>query len=43
MGVEAGTRVRLCMGGEVRVGVCVVMRLAAGVRAGVGQWVTLEL
>lgn len=43
MGVEAGAQVRLCMGGEVRVGVCVVMRLAAGVRARVGEWVTLEL
>lgn len=43
MGVEAGTWVRLCKGGEVRVGVCVVMRLAAGVRGRVGEWVTLEL
>lgn len=43
MGVEAGTRVRLRMGREVRVAVCVVMTLAAGVRARVGEWVTLEL
>lgn len=44
VGVEAGARVRLRVGGEVRVGVRVVMRLAAGgVRAGVGERVALEL
>lgn len=43
--MEAGARVRLRVGGEVRVGVRVEMRLAAagGVRAGVGERVALEL
>lgn len=43
--MEAGTGVRLCVGGEVGVGVgvCIVMVLTVGVRAGVGDSVALEV